>query len=264
MSVRLPLHTLTGIVGRVRLAEQHDTYADRMNILSLIYNIPHIPHSPGALAASISASADSTRPSSPNSSSPGSDSDTYRGRSSSVATTSSDGRTTTIFTDYSGTTLADGLYPDEPESDSEKGTLSYGLYHFDRHLRIVTIYPATSSSHHPYAAPEAMEQRVSPPSTATTNGTVAHVQRDRTSSQPPVRPYPAPAAPHRPRAVSALPPDYACSREKTKSWVAYQTTSVSSQTVVVLTLEAQTCLQCSQKPTSTTAEAQILSTSSAK
>ncbi|TFY82696.1 hypothetical protein EWM64_g1322 [Hericium alpestre] len=58
-----------------RLKAIHDTYADRMNILSLIYSIPPIPHSPTSLyTASISASTDSTQPSSPTTGSPSSES----------------------------------------------------------------------------------------------------------------------------------------------------------------------------------------------
>jgi hypothetical protein len=45
---------------------QHDTYADRMNILSLIYSIPPPSHSPSAVYPP-STSTDSTQPSSPGS-----------------------------------------------------------------------------------------------------------------------------------------------------------------------------------------------------
>lgn len=58
---------------------QHDTYAERMNILSLIYSIPPPPHSPSsAYLSSVSTSADSTRPSSPGS--PPSDSSDHLSR----------------------------------------------------------------------------------------------------------------------------------------------------------------------------------------
>ncbi|TBU35076.1 hypothetical protein BD311DRAFT_202232 [Dichomitus squalens] len=52
-----------------RLKSIHDTYADRMNILSVVYDIPLPPHSPPSVS-SVSASSDSTRPSSPSSISP--------------------------------------------------------------------------------------------------------------------------------------------------------------------------------------------------
>ena len=53
---------------------QHDTYAERMNTLSVIYNIPLPPHSPPSLHTSSSvSSAGSTQPSSPVSVSPTSD-----------------------------------------------------------------------------------------------------------------------------------------------------------------------------------------------
>jgi hypothetical protein len=49
-------------------ALQHDTYAERMNILSLIYSIPPPPHSPSTVyPSSVSTSTDSTRPPSPGS-----------------------------------------------------------------------------------------------------------------------------------------------------------------------------------------------------
>lgn len=56
-----------------RLKSIHDTYADRMNILSLIYSIPPIPHSPSSVYAP-STSTESTQPGSPSSISPTSDS----------------------------------------------------------------------------------------------------------------------------------------------------------------------------------------------
>ena len=56
-------------------SSQHDTYADRMNILSLIYSIPPPPHSPSTLyPKSMPTSTDSTQPSSPITGSPTSDS----------------------------------------------------------------------------------------------------------------------------------------------------------------------------------------------
>ena len=58
---------------------QHDTYAERMNILSLIYSIPPPPHSPSsAYPSSVSTSTDSTRPPSPGS--PPSDSSDHLSR----------------------------------------------------------------------------------------------------------------------------------------------------------------------------------------
>jgi len=63
---------------------QHDTYAERMNILSLIYSIPPPPHSPStAYLSSVSTSADSTRPPSPGS--PPSDSSDHLSREPSAA-----------------------------------------------------------------------------------------------------------------------------------------------------------------------------------
>lgn len=47
---------------------QHDTYADRMNILSLIYSIPPIPHSTSALYSAMTISSESMQPPSPSTS----------------------------------------------------------------------------------------------------------------------------------------------------------------------------------------------------
>lgn len=50
---------------------QHDTYADRMNILSIIYSIPAVPYSTSSMYSSMTLSTDSTRSPSPtNSTSP--------------------------------------------------------------------------------------------------------------------------------------------------------------------------------------------------
>jgi hypothetical protein len=63
---------------------QHDTYAERMNILSLIYSIPPPPHSPSTpYLSSVSTSTDSTRPPSPGS--PPSDSSDHLPREPSAA-----------------------------------------------------------------------------------------------------------------------------------------------------------------------------------
>ena len=63
---------------------QHDTYAERMNILSLIYSIPPPPHSPSTpYLSSVSTSTDSTRPPSPGS--PPSDSSDHLSREPSAA-----------------------------------------------------------------------------------------------------------------------------------------------------------------------------------
>jgi hypothetical protein len=82
------LKAIVRIVSRLLLyfsslnefAIQHDTYAERMNILSLIYSIPPPPHSPSnaVYPSSVSTSTDSTRPSSPGS--PPSDSSDHHPR----------------------------------------------------------------------------------------------------------------------------------------------------------------------------------------
>ncbi|KAF8649886.1 hypothetical protein AX16_005647 [Volvariella volvacea WC 439] len=48
-----------------RLQTIHDTYADRMNILSIIYSIPIVPYSSSSLYSSVAASTDSAQSASP-------------------------------------------------------------------------------------------------------------------------------------------------------------------------------------------------------
>ncbi|KAL0950923.1 hypothetical protein HGRIS_007679 [Hohenbuehelia grisea] len=56
-----------------RLKSIHDTYADRMNILSLIYSIPPMPHTTASIYSTMTVSSESTQPGSPTSISPTSD-----------------------------------------------------------------------------------------------------------------------------------------------------------------------------------------------
>ncbi|KAF4572722.1 hypothetical protein EYR36_007232 [Pleurotus pulmonarius] len=66
-----PIAAVKAYGRSVALLSEHDTYADRMNILSLIYSIPPMPHSVAAFDDSMSASTGSTTQSpSPTSTSP--------------------------------------------------------------------------------------------------------------------------------------------------------------------------------------------------
>ncbi|THH21472.1 hypothetical protein EW146_g70 [Bondarzewia mesenterica] len=161
-----------------RLKAIHDTYADRMNILSLIYSIPPIPHSPSSLyTASISASTDSTQPSSPVSGSPTSDSSDQTPTTLSLVTDDdSDSRRFSQET----TVKIDGIFPMD---ESEPSDL------------------VSTSSVHPYAA--ASMDRQSHPSNSESNHPPS---MSRASMIPPARPPPTGPPPLRPRAVSALPP----------------------------------------------------------
>ncbi|KAI0048385.1 hypothetical protein FA95DRAFT_1490882 [Auriscalpium vulgare] len=154
-----------------RLRAIHDTYADRMNILSLIYSIPPMPHSPtSTYTASISASTDSTQPSSPTSGSPSSDSSDRIPPSSSTLV--------------------------EDNADTRRFSQETAKFRGD-------VYSATEGapppSYHPYAAAARISvsvENASPPSSFSVNR----------STLPPARPPPSGSIPTRPRAASALPP----------------------------------------------------------
>jgi hypothetical protein len=82
--VRITFTCLALVLIVIVLATQHDTYAERMNILSLIYSIPPPLHSPSTpYPSSVSTSTNSTRPPSPGS--PPSDSSDHLSREPSAA-----------------------------------------------------------------------------------------------------------------------------------------------------------------------------------
>ncbi|KIM84602.1 hypothetical protein PILCRDRAFT_389561 [Piloderma croceum F 1598] len=170
-----------------RLKSIHDTYADRMNILSLIYSIPPIPHSPTAVyASSMSTSTDSTRPSSPSSNSPSSDSSDPVPRTPSAFLTDHNHDVTRQFIDRD---------VDEDSSDDADGTEAIGSAMF------ISGSPGAmglakadlATAYHPYAA-VAPEHDILPQDTSTSG---------RITTQPPTR---SSQIIGRPRASSALPP----------------------------------------------------------
>ncbi|KIK28647.1 hypothetical protein PISMIDRAFT_27623 [Pisolithus microcarpus 441] len=122
-----------------RLKSIHDTYADRMNILSLIYSIPPIPHSPTSLYA-LSTSTESTQPPSPSSPSPSSDS--YR--SSSYHTDHTQDEPHPMMQDNSS-----------DEQDAHEG-IGSAMLNADQ---LSQDYSSPSTPVHPYASPNSSPTR---------------------------------------------------------------------------------------------------------
>ncbi|KZT06803.1 uncharacterized protein LAESUDRAFT_812489 [Laetiporus sulphureus 93-53] len=184
-----------------RLKSIHDTYADRMNILSLIYSIP-LPSTspPSAYASSLSQSTDSTRPSSPSSISPSAESsDSRQHLQPSLRPRSRDGlrfpSETIRFYDSSG--------DDELDAAEAIGTALSTSTVLHSVGRTASLGVGAGSSSHPYAASSAT------PSVSTSLPNRAHTVRSslrpRASSNlpppappptksPPPAPVPAPAA----------------------------------------------------------------------
>ncbi|KAH8997457.1 hypothetical protein EDB92DRAFT_1839852 [Lactarius akahatsu] len=168
-----------------RLKAIHDTYADRMNILSLIYSIPPPPHSPSPLyPTSISTSTDSTQPPSPVSGSPSSDSSDHLHREPSTAQLDEvDVRR--FSQDTAKYELFEGGVPSELE---------------------------TSGYHHPYSAASVPQSFDDDPETPIARATVVAPNGKRSTAPPPARPQPpsppppGPSSGLRPRATSDLPP----------------------------------------------------------
>ncbi|KAI0778015.1 hypothetical protein BD413DRAFT_466209 [Trametes elegans] len=159
-----------------RLKSIHDTYAERMNILSVVYDIPVPPQSPTSLyaASSTSASGDSTRPSSPMSATPTSERSPSRTRDGEQRHSSE-------------TVRAESATDDEPGALSRNSSHT-SLSHFS--TRSGYAGSGAGSPVHPYAAASA--QAVSPVSPGDTS------VGSRSSVVPSVR--------SRPRASSTLPP----------------------------------------------------------
>lgn len=156
---------------------QHDTYADRMNILSLIYSIPPIPHSPSSVYAP-SSSTESTQPPSPTSLSQSSDSHTS---SSSVTEHTQD--------DVHYPALNDDL-SDEQDAHEGIGSAMLNAVHLSRE------FSSSSLSQHPYAA--SMDTDSSLGGKEAALGRTSTLPVNRTPHQSPIL--------GRPRAASVLPP----------------------------------------------------------
>ncbi|KAF9229516.1 hypothetical protein BS17DRAFT_799038 [Gyrodon lividus] len=161
-----------------RLQSIHDTYADRMNILSLIYSIPPIPHSPSSVYAP-STSTDSTQPPSPTSLSPSSDS--YRSSSYATEHTQDDPQQSALNGDLS----------DDQDAHEGIGSAMLNAAHLSQD------FSPSPLSQHPYATSSDTESSPSRMIQATLNRT-STLPANRTHHQPPVV--------GRPRAASVLPP----------------------------------------------------------
>ncbi|KAI0067910.1 hypothetical protein BV25DRAFT_1819378 [Artomyces pyxidatus] len=163
-----------------RLKAIHDTYADRMNILSLIYSIPPPQHSPvSAYPPSISASTDSTQPPSPTSGSPSS-----------------------VSSDQFSST------PSGADDDLDIRRLSQETARYHGEINTNGHSTEAPSSYHPYAAAArisvAVDHTSDPPFQTSISTPTTSI--NRASVLPPARPLPSGPPPSRPRAASALPP----------------------------------------------------------
>ncbi|CDO72393.1 hypothetical protein BN946_scf184977.g92 [Trametes cinnabarina] len=96
-----------------RLKSIHDTYAERMNILSMVYEIPLPPHSPSSFYASSSASvsSDSTRPSSPRSTTPTSERSPSRTRDGDLRHSTETVRAEDVIEGYANSGAASPVHP---------------------------------------------------------------------------------------------------------------------------------------------------------
>ncbi|KAI9462309.1 hypothetical protein BJY52DRAFT_1256249 [Lactarius psammicola] len=169
-----------------RLKAIHDTYADRMNILSLIYSITPPPHSPSTLyPTSISTSTDSTQPPSPVSASPSSDSSDHHLLREPSAAQFDGADIRRLSQETAKYELFEGGDPSELE---------------------------TSGYNHPYSAASVSQPFDNDPETPIARETVVVPNGKRSTAPPPARhqpPSPPPAGPSsglRPRATSDLPP----------------------------------------------------------
>ncbi|KAL1762477.1 hypothetical protein FB107DRAFT_253680 [Schizophyllum commune] len=158
-----------------RLQQIHDTYADRMNILSLIYSIPPIPYNSASMYAAASTSEASTRSPSPSAST--------STRSESAASSRDHHDDGSSYDRHSGVeAIGSAVFM----ASSDEGDNS------------------SSSSHHPYAAASQVESQLPPPQivtpTATLPGTRTSILRARSNSAalPPPAPPPLTSPPPAP------------------------------------------------------------------
>ncbi|KAG0709073.1 hypothetical protein DFH29DRAFT_890397 [Suillus ampliporus] len=169
-----------------RLKSIHDTYADRMNILSLIYSIPPIPHSPSSVYAP-STSTDSTQPPSPSSLSPTSDS--HRISSYPTEHTQDDPQHVGVHN-----------HNRDDDNDGHEGigaallNASYLTTEFGQRTNGISLQ-------HPYAVP--VSPLPPPPSSPQDNSTTP---LNRTATLPANRTQYTPSVTGRPRAASVFPP----------------------------------------------------------
>ncbi|KAH7915335.1 hypothetical protein BJ138DRAFT_1122704 [Hygrophoropsis aurantiaca] len=170
-----------------RLKSIHDTYADRMNILSLIYSIPPIPHSPSSVYTA-SASTESTQPPTPTSLSPASDS--HRSSIHITEHTQDDPQHPNAY----GEELHD-------EHDAHEGIGSAMFALDSTHISQGSPRTPSAPSPHPYAAisDSLIEPVELPPAQSSSS-------LNRTSTLPAIRTPHQASYVGRPRAASVLPP----------------------------------------------------------
>lgn len=169
-----------------RLKAIHDTYAERMNILSLIYSIPPPPHSPStSYLSSVSTSTDSTRPPSPGSP-PSDSSDHFSRETSAVLYDDVDDRRFSQETARYRGELFNGR--DSPEVESSEYHHPYSAAAAARMSQLLDDDPETPIPRSTGTAPNGRRSTISP------------LTRPRPSSPP------LPGSSLRPRAASELPP----------------------------------------------------------
>ncbi len=173
------------------LSTQHDTYADRMNILSIVYSIPPIPYSTASVYSSTTASSESTACNSP---------------SNSPISETSDLIPSVTYTNHTQDDHFDTPH-DPPESTgrSSDGMEAIGAAMFTDLASPTT--PGLLPSAHPYAAPQydLPTPQASNSLPASQNRASVQVRRSRASSAalPPALPPPANSPPPAPDAAES-------------------------------------------------------------
>jgi hypothetical protein len=185
-----------------RLKAIHDTYADRMNILSLIYSIPPQPHSASVTLYSPTSSTDTTRPVSP--SAPASSSASSEASSSPPEQSYNNASAADVATHegYAGVVA-------EQRNLDDSGAEAIGVAMFS----MEAVSPGGPSSQHPFAArhdtvPPASSSSQHQPAPAGTRSSTGP-RRGRSSSilpPPPPPPIGSPPPPPIPDTVSIPPP----------------------------------------------------------
>ncbi|KAK7463794.1 hypothetical protein VKT23_005733 [Stygiomarasmius scandens] len=177
-----------------RLQNIHDTYADRMNILSIIYSIPPPPH-PASSYYSVTTPTTESAPSTSPTSSASPSSDTTDPIPSNAYTNS---HTPDDVLDYS----------DIQDINQQDGISAIGAAMFDNGRTDISGLPSTTS--HPYAIAHSDFSSSSAAPTVPTNRTSVQRRSRAPSSLPPPQPPPSisPPAPPAPVVIEPEVPIY--------------------------------------------------------
>ncbi|KAF8078410.1 hypothetical protein FPV67DRAFT_1615832 [Lyophyllum atratum] len=172
-----------------RLQNIHDTYADRMNILSIIYSIPTVPYSSPTMYSALTESA-SISPTT--STSPSSDSSPQIPQSTNIP--------------YN---VQNHHYPDEQSGhdrdfDSTEAMNSVMFALDDTNYSGSTISGLPYTSHHPYAVPYEPPSEHSSPAPVSRSSTLSRRVRVP-STLPPAQPPPSDSLPPAPTPVLVEP-----------------------------------------------------------